>query len=37
MTPKQRQRLLELTPNLRRDALAHAKAQADLADYFGGG
>jgi hypothetical protein len=36
MTPAQRERLLVLSPDLRRDALAHAKVQADLADYFEG-
>jgi hypothetical protein len=34
MTPTQRERLLDLAPDLRRDVLARAKKQADLADYF---
>ncbi|RLC60805.1 MAG: hypothetical protein DRI48_11475 [Chloroflexi bacterium] len=34
MTPAQRERLLDLAPDLRRDALARAKEQAELADYF---
>ena len=34
MTPTQRERLLDLAPDLRRDVLARAKKQAGLADYF---
>ena len=34
MTPPQRERLLDLAPDLRREVLARAKTQAGLADYF---
>jgi hypothetical protein len=36
MNSAQRERLLDLAPDLRRDVLARAKAQAELADYFEG-
>jgi hypothetical protein len=34
MSPAQRERLLDLAPDLRRDVLNRARKQADLADYF---